>query len=164
MVHAGGRPLEYSREHLKKAEEYLLACEDEETEKSSGDKTVYGIKVKIPTKGGLARYLGVSRDTLYDWSSKYEEFSYIMEQVSAEQEERLINNGLSGDYNPTIAKVLLTKHGYHDKVDSDITTKGDKIVDSSDEIKKLTAQLNDLHRGTGVRGDGGATNAVDTKA
>ena len=45
------------------------------------------------------------------------EFSAIIEQLQAEQEDRLINNGLSGNYNPTIAKVLLTKHGYREGVD-----------------------------------------------
>lgn len=121
------RPTMYNEEILKSAEEYLLSCEDEEVEKGTDEKPIYSIKVKLPTKGGLARYLGVSRDTLYDWSSKYPEFSDIMEELSAEQEDKLINNGLSGDYNPTIAKVLLTKHGYSDKQETDITTGGEKI-------------------------------------
>lgn len=48
-----------------------------------------------------------------------------MERLGSEQEERLINNGLGGQYNPTIAKVLLTKHGYTDKVD--VTSKDEKL-------------------------------------
>lgn len=116
-----GRPSEYSEEIIKKAEEYLLSCYDEDRQvvkQSSSDKgyEMYEnkLKVRLPTKGGLARYLGVHRDTLYDWSQKYEDFSDIMEAVGAEQEDRLINMALSGDYNSTISKVLLTKHGYRE--------------------------------------------------
>lgn len=73
------------------------------------------LKVKLPTIEGLAVYLGVHRDTIYEWSKLYPEFSDILEELRATQADRLMNNGLSGDYNSTIAKVLLTKHGYNDK-------------------------------------------------
>lgn len=125
---SAGRPTEYNQEYVSKALEYLSTCEDTE-----GDN---GLKVKIPTKGGLAYYLGVARDTLYDWSSKYPEFSDIMERLGAEQENRLINNGLSGDYNPTIAKVLLTKHGYVDKQETDVTSAGKPLIIPSELINK----------------------------
>lgn len=119
---AGGRPIEYNQSYIAKAKEYLDSCIDEEVKvvKQSSDKyEMYDnkLKVKLPTKGGLAVYLGVARETLYDWASKYDEFSDVMEQLGAIQEERLINNGISGDYNPTIAKVLLTKHGYREGID-----------------------------------------------
>lgn len=120
-----GRPTEYSEEYLNKARAYLDSCKDEEVQKVKQLNSEKGyemydnkLKVSIPTKGGLARYLGVNRDTLYDWSQKYGEFSDIMEAIGAEQEDRLINNGLSGDYNPTIAKVLLTKHGYREGIEN----------------------------------------------
>jgi hypothetical protein len=48
-------------------------------------------------------------------------FSDLMTRVRNEQAERLLNNGLAGKYNPVIAKVLLTKHGYVDKVETDLT-------------------------------------------
>lgn len=125
-----GRPTNYSKEILEKANDYLLSCEDEEVEKGTDDRPIYSIKVKLPTKGGLARFLGVSRDTLYEWARLHQEFSDIMEALGAEQEDKLINNGLSGDYNPTIAKVLLTKHGYIDK--ADVTSDGKAISLSFD--------------------------------
>ncbi len=123
-----GRPTEYNEEMLKKAQEYIEMCNDDEIEKTKigrggGEVVEYKIKVKMPTKGGLARFLGVHRDTLYQWSKEYEQFSDIMEQLGAEQEDRLINNGLSGDYNPTIAKVLLTKHGYREGIDATTNNK-----------------------------------------
>lgn len=111
------RPTEYNESFITEARNYIKSCKDNVKKK----------KVNIPTKGGLAVYLEVARDTLYDWSSKYPEFSDVMEELGSEQENRLINNGLSGTYNPTIAKVLLTKHGYKEGAEIDHTSKGDKI-------------------------------------
>lgn len=113
------RPTILTKELKERAKLYIKECEDTEGEyhKTRG-KTSDGferlIKVKIPTIEGLAYYLGTSRDILYDWESKDVEFSYIMEDLRSKQADSLINKGLSGDYNPTIAKVLLTKHGYRD--------------------------------------------------
>lgn len=113
-----GRPTDYKGlDTLLKANKYIDSCKDEEYQrvKSDGDKsTTYDnlVKVKIPTIEGLAAHLEVSRSTVYEWKAKYAEFSDIIERLQQLQAERLINNGLSGTYNPTIAKVLLTKHGY----------------------------------------------------
>ena len=112
-----GRPIEYNEQVLAKAEEYIKSCIDEDVNNGTPEKPFIKTKVNVPTKGGLAVYLDVSRDTLYDWAKKYKEFSYIMERLGSEQESRLINNGLAGTYNSTIAKVLLTKHGYREGID-----------------------------------------------
>lgn len=140
-----GRPTEYNEDILNKAQEYLNSCQDEDIQKVKQSNSEKGyemyenkLKVNIPTIGGLARYLGVARSTLYLWKTEHSEFSDIIEQLSAEQEDRLINNGLSGDYNPTISKVLLSKHGYREGVDTDITTGGEipilvKFLDKKDD-------------------------------
>lgn len=114
-----GRPTLFTPEMLKKAGEYIDSCQDEEVENEVREGfTTYKTKVKLPTRGGMARALGVSRDTLYEWAKVHPTFSDIMEDLGAEQEDRLINSGLSGDYNPTISKVILTKHGYRDSVEN----------------------------------------------
>jgi hypothetical protein len=59
--------------------------------------------------------LEIDRSTLYDWKTKYGEFSYIVNEVMQEQAKRLFSNGLSGAYNASIAKLMLTKHGYSEK-------------------------------------------------
>lgn len=116
------RPTILTSELKDKARQYLKECVDEEDEyhKTRGEKSdSYDriIKVRIPTIEGLAVYLGVNRDTLYDWETKDEEFSDILSDLRSTQADRLLNNGLSGTYNSTIAKVILTKHGYREGVD-----------------------------------------------
>ena len=69
----------------------------------------------IPSVVGLARYLDVSRSTLYLWGDDHDEFSDILDSIKDEQHEILVSSGLTGDFNPTMAKLMLTKHGYSDK-------------------------------------------------
>ncbi len=139
-----GRPTDYNEEILTKAREYIESCEDDEIQQTIGMSAkgteLFKVKkiVNLPTKGGLARHLDVSRETLYAWAKEKPEFSDIMEQLGALQEERLINNGLSGDYNPTIAKVLLTKHGYREGIDA--TTNDKDIVLPNDVKAQAIAQ------------------------
>jgi hypothetical protein len=121
------RPVEYTEEIGIKARKYLKACKDEYTEfhktRADGSNSFERIvNVKIPTIEGLALAIGIARSTVYLWKDKYDEFSDIIEDLMASQGEKLLNNGLSGTYNSTIAKVLLTKHGYREGVDS--TTNG----------------------------------------
>ena len=97
------------------------------TAKDKYDKKGRLIKVNLPSIAGLAVYLKISRDTVYEWSKLYPDFSDILAEILAEQEKRLMEAGLKGDYNSNIAKLALGKHGYHDKVDTDVTTKGEKV-------------------------------------
>lgn len=121
-----GRPLEYGPEMIEKAKKYLEECQDSV---KNGK-----IEVKFPNKGGMAIYLGVNRDTLFDWAEKYPEFSDIMKELMAKQEEKLLNGGLSGNYNSTIAKLILSKHGYRDA--QEITGKDGK------DLTPPTIQIN----------------------
>jgi hypothetical protein len=125
---AAGRPTTYSEEMLDKAKEYLASCEDIETEREVGQKIEYRLNVKLPTIQGLAVYLGVSRDSIYEWSSKYPEFSDTIEQIITAQADKLINQGLAGNYNSTIAKLMLSSnHNMREKSDTDVTTGGNPV-------------------------------------
>ncbi len=120
--HAGGRPTEYTIEITNRANVYLQECVDEieEFHQTKGEKSnTYRrlVRVRIPTIEGLASYLKISKNTLYDWEKQHKEFSDVMEDLRQKQAHALIQGGLSGDYNPTIAKVLLTKHGYREGID-----------------------------------------------
>ncbi len=117
----GGRPTKYSEEVLEQAREYIASCVDKVTKYQVGEdkdgNPTYGFKceVRMPTAEGLASHLGVSRKTLYNWADKNEEFLHILEAINQEQVKRLIDKGLSGDYNSTIAKLVLARHGYKDE-------------------------------------------------
>ncbi len=116
-----GRPNELI-DTLKKAKQYLL-----------GEWQIVGDV--IPSVAGLACYTGKRRSTIYDYASKNEEFSDILEGILSLQENRLINGSLASLLNPTIAKLILTKHGYSDKqeIQADVNTREIPNV-SSDEF------------------------------
>lgn len=127
------RPTIYSDEIIAQTKAYLESCEDTTEDIVSGQSekgfTAYKQKVtvKLPSIEGLAYAIKVHKDTIYEWEKIHDEFSDLINDLRAKQAERLINNGLSGDYNAYIAKALLAKHGYADRQEIDHTSKGDKI-------------------------------------
>lgn len=138
----GGRPTKMPEDLIERAQAYLSQCIDNETEfhKTRGEKSDSYERIKkvnIPSIAGLARWLDVSRETIYEWQKAKIEFSDICEKILAEQEKRLLDNGLAGEYQPNITKLLLTKHGYTDK--ADITSDGKAISISFDEAFKKNA-------------------------
>lgn len=124
MAHAGGRPTDLNDEIIKIATLFVL----ERSNISSGSL--------LPTIEGLALALHITRETIYDWETKGEasdandlqkEFSDIVKELRHAQAEKLMQNSLAGRYNPMISKLLLSKHGYVEKSETDITSKGDKV-------------------------------------
>ena len=73
----------------------------------------------IPSVAGLACYLGVSREIIYNWRDKDETFFNILRSILTLQERTLLNGGLGKDFNPVITKLVLGKHGYSDKQEED---------------------------------------------
>lgn len=101
-----GRPTKLTDELLAKAVDYVTNYEE------------YGDAV--PTAVGLALEIGVSRSTCYEWAKEDERFSDIFMRVESTQERKLVNGGLEGKWNPAITKMMLTKHGYSDKLEQDL--------------------------------------------
>lgn len=111
------RPIEFNQEYIDKAKAYLETCKDTYNDK---DK----LKVKLPSIEWLCRHfhkedIAVHRSTIYDWKDKYPEFSDILEQILIEQAERLINSSISWEYNSNIAKLLMGKHWYTEKTETE---------------------------------------------
>lgn len=112
-----GRPSKYNDEILEKSTAYI------ENYKEYGDM--------IPSIAGLARFLKVSRETIHAWDREEgkEEFSDIIRDLLAEQDRVLQNGGLSGDFNSTISKLLMSKHGHIEEKNLDVTTNGESLND-----------------------------------
>ena len=111
------RPTKWTKDIEEKAQAYIT------------DYQLYGDM--IPSIEGMAEHLGLHRDTLYDWSKdKSKGFSDILGRCMQVQAKTLVNNGLNNTFNSAITKLVLGKHGYHDKMEQDIT--------SSDESMKPT--------------------------
>jgi hypothetical protein len=118
-----GRPTKYTEEILAKAEEYL----------NGGYKESDDL---FPSHVGLALYLELAKSTVYDWASDPEKkpFSDIFERCLNMQEKALINNSLLGEYNSTIAKVMLTKHGYSDKQQTELTGANGEAIQTESKV------------------------------
>ena len=100
-----GRPSKYG-ECLPRAQEYLMGAW----------RTVGNV---VPSRAGLACFLGVNRDTVTEWAKEYDDFSDIVKGIDTMQEMELSDRGLDGTFNSAITKLMLSKHGYSDKVETD---------------------------------------------
>lgn len=102
-----GRPSKYTPELVAKARAYVDDWAPTEDE-------------LIPSHVSLARYLRVNTDTLYDWAKQEDKraFSDILRDCMDLQQEVLINKGLGKVFDSGLTKLVLGKHGYHDKMDN----------------------------------------------
>ena len=106
---AAGRPTDYTPKIIKAAWDY-----------ANGGWIKAGDKV--PSVAGLACEIGVRRETCHAWAREEgNEFSDILKLISRKQERELLNNGLSGDFNYSITKMMLSKHGYSDATKQELS-------------------------------------------
>ena len=132
-----GRPTKYNPELVEKAQEYL----DRQRGKNAPEAN--GFREVIPSACGLALELGVSETTLYRWRDEEDkaEFRDILDGIQFKQKQLLLNHGLSGEFNSAITKLVLGKHGFHEKTETDSTLRlYAQEVDDMD-IDQLKAEL-----------------------
>ena len=101
MKSPGGRPTKYNADMLAKAQDYVVNYADH------GDA--------VPTVAGLACELQVTKSTVYLWGETHKQFSDTLDAIQQAQERKLASGGLDGSFQPTIAKLMLANHGYHEK-------------------------------------------------
>ena len=113
-----GRPTDYTPELVEKARKYI------DDYQSQGDV--------IPSEVGLCKYIGQSITCVQRWGAEEgkEVFKGILKAINTEQHNVLINKGLSGDFNSAIAKLVLGKHGYHEKQQTEISGPDGKSIET----------------------------------
>lgn len=124
------RPTKLTDELIKDAEAYIYSIDGEPAGWTGPD-------IVVPTIEGLAVYLHVSRDSIYEWVKSNTTFSDIIEDIRAEQARTLVNKGLSGAFNSTITKLMLNKHGYVEKNETDLTSNGETIGITGEQAEQL---------------------------
>lgn len=107
-VNKVGRPSQLTPELISKAVMYLTDYT------SNGDI--------VPTVAGLACYLDIPRSSIYNYKGQSNELLDTLEKLEQIQESKLVNGGLMGDFNATIAKLMLSNHGYSEKQQIDNTS------------------------------------------
>jgi hypothetical protein len=114
-----GRPTKYTEAMPDKVYAYIEKCKKNPQGETRDELTIE----QLPLLCGLVKALKVNQDTITEWRKRYPLFSAACKQLLAEQKKLLIQLGLSGAYNSTIAaRILGANHGMSDK--KDITTNG----------------------------------------
>lgn len=102
-----GRPTKCTPELIEKAKHYLENYKDHDD--------------VIPSVVGMAVALDIRKATLHEWARDEDnEFSYILAKCKEMQENCLVNGGLSSKMNAQIAKLVLGKHGYKERTETDL--------------------------------------------
>ena len=126
--HSMGRPSKYGPELIEKVAKYIQ------------QSLKKGNQEELPTMEGLAIYFGVVVNTLKNWAKENPEFLTALSKLHDYQKRELINRGLLGTYNPTIAKLILSaNHGLREG--TDMTTRGKKIQQETLSIEQIKARI-----------------------
>lgn len=129
----GGRPPKYLPKYAtdEYVDQFISVCRDNskpETLVLENGITHTRKRLMLPTVERFAKHIGVHKDSLYEWATKYPKFSVTIDKVKEIQKEWLMDNGLTGEYNPMIAKLILSNnHKMSDKVDNTINDKNGVI-------------------------------------
>lgn len=139
----GGRPTKYRPEFCDEVDVYLKKNKDKyrkvvvmKSNEKGYEKMEERLDVKLPTLDDFSTHLNVTRSSLFEWRDKYPKFSDSLEKILKEQKKRLLNKGISGEYNSTIAKLVLSSnHGMKER--ADITSDNESLVPSKEEKENV---------------------------
>jgi len=107
-----GRPTSYTEELEELALEYIDGGYKEHDQ-------------VIPSVVGMSILLNVAESTLYRWAEQERgNFQVTLEMCKAAQHQILLNKGLTGDFNATIAKLALANHGHREATSTEVSGPG----------------------------------------
>ena len=133
QVRPVGRPTLFREEYA----EQLLSYFDKEPyerrpllDKDGNEKGSEVVPTKFPTLARFATMIGVTRDTLYEWSTatnedgslKHSDFSYAYKRAKEYQEAILVEGAMAGAFQANFS-IFTAKNvlGWRDKIDQEIT-------------------------------------------
>lgn len=112
----------YGPHMVEKAAEYVAFFLNEQPE----DKKISNFREVVPTVAGLSLYLGISRDTVHAWRTSDEPeklpFRDVVSDLMAVQEVLTLGGGLAGKFNARISTLVLSHHGYSEKIETNHTS------------------------------------------
>ncbi|HSW99491.1 MAG TPA: terminase small subunit [Patescibacteria group bacterium] len=142
MSHAGGAPSKLTGHVLAEAEVYIEGPDEAHiaqatlylqncVPKFTKRKSIAG----IPTIEGLALRLDISRDTVYRWARENHQFARILDRLNLKQADQVIQEGAVGHYSPKITGVMLARHGYVEKTETEGTFSFNNEVKAKDYMR-----------------------------
>jgi hypothetical protein len=119
------RPTSYNEEIVDKSWDYVNG--EWETLSST-----------VPSVVGLCRYINRSKSIIYDWQKDEDkEFSDILSALMELQEDLLREKGLLKEFDSSLTKMFLSKHGYSDKQEISQTTTHTFSQMSDEELERI---------------------------
>lgn len=120
-----GPPTKYNKKFIKQIDLYINFKKNElRKDKELTGGLVKFKKVHLPDLDEFAiQYLRVSPKTIYNWEKIYPKFALGLAKIKQAQKQMLMDEGLAGNYNSTIAKLLLESlHGMANNSEVPATT------------------------------------------
>lgn len=129
-----GRPEEYKEEYCQQILDYFSIEPNkiilERFYYKNGDEKEKEVEVAndLPTIEGFCRKLGISKQTLHNWTKKHEEFMDAYKRAREIQEDIWVVNAMKGLYAQPFA-IFAGKNmfGWRDKRETDVTSGGERI-------------------------------------
>lgn len=108
----GGRPTKYKASYCQELIKFfdIEPWEEREINHYKGEDVSWtDVKLlpnRMPTLGKFAKFIGVNRDTVYEWAKKHKEFSGAFMCAKEIRKEWLIDGGLAGVFPPASFKFV----------------------------------------------------------
>jgi hypothetical protein len=131
-----GRPTKYDSKYIDAVDEYLKTCNDEYKTVTVGSEVIKRLEVKLPMIEDFALQNDIPISTLYDWEKENPDFSVALDKIRSSQKRVLLNKGISGEYNSTIARLTLSAN-HNMKERNDLTTDDKPIQSNTIVIKRM---------------------------
>lgn len=105
----------------------------------------------VPTRAGLALYIGVSKRSVEAWTARgredaegndrelYKEFAELIDTMDDRQEVSLVSGALKKHYEPRTANMMLSRFGYVEKKEVD-NKSSDGSMTPPDNMYKIVSE------------------------